>query len=240
MARAFDPAEVLRLTRSHGGRQHHQLAATTDRKIRLARRQLHLLLLPAMTTRSVALLEGAHDLEGYSAVAQRRMRDSGDLPPAAYGVRMVAPLGDGGKDQIPKLARLAADLGFHVRVVLDSDKPGSDAGLIAELHGLAEQIIRLPERTSVERALTRGLQAAALRAALAAINDLYGLGLDIDDAGDGDLGGLITKQLKQKGGLHQPFVDALPDGTIPPLAAAVLDTLTQPPGPAVLVELPNP
>jgi hypothetical protein len=70
---------VLRLTRSHGERRHHQLAATTDKKARLARRQLHLLLLllPATTTRSVALLEGPHDLEGYGAVAERRLTDSG-------------------------------------------------------------------------------------------------------------------------------------------------------------------
>jgi Arc/MetJ family transcription regulator len=61
VVRAFDPTEVLRLTRSHGERRHHQLGATTDKKARLARRQLHLLLLPAMTTRSVALLEGPHD-----------------------------------------------------------------------------------------------------------------------------------------------------------------------------------
>lgn len=241
VARAFDPTEVLRLTRSHGVRRHHQLAAATDRKSRLALRQLHLLLLPAMTTRSVALLEGPHDLEGYSAVAERRMRESGELPPAAYGVRMVpAGTGDGGKDQIPKLARLARDLGFHVRVVLDHDKPGTDAALIIELTGQAEQVIRLPQRTSVERALIRGLPATALRTALAVINDLYGLGLDVPSADDADLDGLITKQLKQKGGLHQPFVDALPGGAVPPLAAAVLNTLTEPPGDSVLVELPTP
>jgi hypothetical protein len=241
VVRAFDPIEVLRLTRSHRGRRHHQLAQTTDRKTRLARRQLHLLLLPAMTTRSVALLEGPHDLEGYSAVAERRMRESGVLPPAAYGVRMVAVgLSDGGKDQLPKLARLAGDLGFHVRVVLDNDKPGSDVGLITELSGLVEQIIRLPERTSVERALIRGVPAEAQRAALTAINDLYGLGLRVDGVDDANLESLITKQLKQKGGLHQPFVDALPDGVVPALAAGILDTLTQPPGHKVLVELTNP
>jgi putative ATP-dependent endonuclease of the OLD family len=89
VVRAFDPTEVLRLTRSHGERRRRQLAATTDKKARFARRQLHLLL-PTMTTRSVALLEGPHDLEGYSAVAERRLRDSGTLPPTAYGVRMIA------------------------------------------------------------------------------------------------------------------------------------------------------
>jgi putative ATP-dependent endonuclease of OLD family len=242
VVRAFDPTEVLRLTRSHGGRRHHQLAATTDKKARLSRRQLHLLLLPAMTTQSVALLEGPHDLEGYNAVAEGRLADSGTLPPAAYGVRMIAAGigGGGGKEQLPKLAALARELGFHVRVVIDNDKPGSDTMLLAELDGLAEQVIRLPERTAVERALARGLPADAQRAALSAVNDLYGLGLDVGDIPDPGLEEIIVKQLKQKNGLHQPFVAALPDGIVPPLAAKVLDTLTQPPGPQSLTELPNP
>jgi hypothetical protein len=107
VVRAFDPTEVIRLTRSHGGRRHHQLAVTTDKKARLARRQLHLLLLPAMTTRTVALLEGPHDLEGYGAVAERRLTDSGTLPPTAYGVRMIAAgiSGGGGKEQAPEAGR---------------------------------------------------------------------------------------------------------------------------------------
>ena len=218
VVRAFDPTEVLRLTRSHGERRHHQLAATTDKKARLARRQLHLLLLPAMTTRSVALLEGPHDLEGYGAVAERRLRDSGTLPPAAYGVRMIAAGigGGGGKEQLPKLAGLAREPGFHVRVVIDNDKPGSDIKLLADLDGLAEQVIRLPQRTAVERALARGLPADAQRAALSAITDLYGLDLNVDDIPDADLEESIVKQLKQKNGLHQPFVAALPEAPFPP------------------------
>jgi putative ATP-dependent endonuclease of the OLD family len=126
---------VLRLTRSHGERRHHQLPPTTDKKARLARRQLNLLLLPAMTTRSVALLEGPHDAEGYGAVAERRLLDAGTPPPAAYGVRLIAAgMGEeGGKDELPKLAGLARELGFCVRVLIDSDKPGSDADLLARL-----------------------------------------------------------------------------------------------------------
>lgn len=238
--RAFRPEEVIRLTCSHGQRRQHQLAPTTDRKARGARRQLHLLLLPAMTARAVALLEGPHDLEGYTAVADRRLRGSGIAPPAAYGVRMVAAgLGDGGKDQLPKLARLAAELGFHVRVVLDHDKPGTDAALIGELTTIAEQVIRLPERTSVERALVHDVPAANLRIALQRINTEYGLGINVSGVDDGDLEATIIKMLKQKGGLHQPFVDALPPKSAAPLAKAVLDTLARPPGATILVEVPE-
>jgi hypothetical protein len=127
-----------------------------------------------------------------------------------------------------------------VRVVIDNDKPGGDAGLLADLDGLAEQVIRLPERTAVERALARGLPADAQRAGLCAINEVYGLGLDAGQIQDEELEEAIVKQLKQKNGLHQPFVAALPDGAVPPLAAGVLDTLTRPAGRQVLTELQNP
>ncbi|MGH3948129.1 MAG: hypothetical protein ACRDSE_03260 [Pseudonocardiaceae bacterium] len=238
--RAFLPEEVIRLTRSHGGRRHHQLASTTDRRARAARRQLHLLLLPAMTAQTVALLEGPHDLEGYTAIADRRLRASGTPPPAAYGVRMVAAgIGDGGKEQLPKLAQLAGELGFHVRVVLDHDKPGTDAALIAELTALAEQVIRLPKRTSVERALVHDVPPASLRVGLQRLNAEYGLGINVGAIPDDDLEAKIIRVLKKKGGLHQPFVDALPPKSHGPLAVAVLATVVAPPSTSVLVEIPE-
>jgi putative ATP-dependent endonuclease of OLD family len=156
--RAFRPEEVVRLTRSHGQRRQHRLPPTTDRKQRGVRRQLQLLLLPAMTARTVVLLEGPHDAEGYLAVADRRLRVSGVAPPSAYGMRLVAPPGsEGGKDRLPQLAQLAIDLGFHVRVVVDHDGVGKDVALLAELQALAEAVIRLPNRSAVERALVAGL-----------------------------------------------------------------------------------
>lgn len=124
-------------------------------------------------------------------------------------------------------------------MVIDNDKPGSDTMFLAELDGLAEQVIRLPGRTTVERALARGLPADAQRAALSAVNELYGLGLDVDDITDPDLEESIVKQLKQKNVPLQPFVAALPDGIVPPLPAEVLNTLTQPPGPRALTDLQN-
>ncbi|MDQ7909085.1 hypothetical protein RB614_31640 [Phytohabitans sp. ZYX-F-186] len=242
VVRAFVPEQMIRLTRSHGGRRAHQLAATTDRKERAARRYLHPLLLPAMTARTVAVLEGPHDLEGYTAVADRRLRSLGIAPPAAYGVRMVAPAnGDGGKDELPKLARLAAALGFHVQVVLDNDKPGGDTALIAELTALAEHVIQLPERSSVERALVHGVDAARLRTAFERLVTEHELaGIDVSSIDDADLEKAIKKALKSKGGLHQPFVEALPPGNTPPLAKKVLDTLANPPATTVLVEIELP
>lgn len=238
--RAFRPEEILRLTRSHGSRQHHQLPVTTDRKERAARRHLQLLLLPAMSARAVALLEGVHDLEGYTAVADRQLRVAGTPPPAAFGVRLIAAAGgEGGKEALPRLARLAAALGFHIRAVLDNDGPGSDVTLLAELQQTAGLVIRLPNRTAVERALVAGLPAGVLRATLDWLNDEYELQLNIPSISDADLLKEAAKALKAKSGLHQPWVDALPPGQAPPIAAGVLDALRADATSVPLLEIPD-
>jgi hypothetical protein len=226
---AFLPEEVVRLTRSHGSRLHHQLPATKDRKERGVRRQLHLLLLPAMTARTVVLLEGPHDLEGYRAVADRRLRVSGAAPPSAFGMRMIAPPGpDGGKERLPGLAKLAGELGFHVRAVLDNDGPGTDTSLLATLQGLCEMVIRLPTRTAIERALVAGLSEPALRTTLGWLSGEYSLGIDASTVSAAALAKTAASALKQKGGLHQPWVDALPAKNVPPIARDVISTVTGP------------
>lgn len=228
--RAFRPEQVVRLTRSHGERCQHQLSPTTDRKERGVRRQLQLLLSPVMTARTVVLMEGPHDVEGYGAVADRRLRVSGTAPPAAHGMRMVAPAGgDGGKERLPRLAQLALDLGFHVRVVVDHDGVGKDAELLAELEALAEVVIRLPVKSAVERALVAGLSEEIIRDTLGWLSTEYGLGIDAATVSVADLHKTAAKALKAKGGLHQPWVDALPVTASPPIARAVLDAITAPP-----------
>ena len=83
-----------------------------DRKERAFRRQALRDLLTAMNSETVGVLEGPGDLEGYTAVADRRLAGSGHPPPAAYSVRLIAPVGsDGGKSKLAPLARLAASLG---------------------------------------------------------------------------------------------------------------------------------
>jgi putative ATP-dependent endonuclease of the OLD family len=240
--RAFRPEEVVRLTRSHGQRRQHRLPYTTDRKQRGVRRQLQLLLLPAMTARTVVLLEGPHDAEGYLAVADRRLRVSGTAPPSAYGMRLVAqPGSEGGKDRLPQLAQLAVDLGFHVRVVVDHDGVGKDVTLLSALQVLAEAVIRLPERSAVERALVAGLPESVVRDTLNWLSQEYGLGIDVRSISQADLPKAAVKALKEKGGLHQPWVDALPSRPLPPIARSVLDAVVAPPPAAGdIVEIPEP
>lgn len=236
--RAFKPEEIVRLTRSHGSREQRRLATSSDRKVRRARRDLLPHLLAACTSRTVVLLEGPHDVEGLQAVARRMVllgHAEGDL--SSRGMRLLSAPGEtGGKDRLADLARLAIELGFHVRAVVDNDSPGADEDLYAELEDLTEQLIVLPERTAIERALVHGLDVPALRRAIRGVVAGYGLvpsdwGLpdlaDLDTTDGTTLAGAVLdrKLLKRKPGLHAPWVEALPRGHVPPIAAAVLREL---------------
>jgi anti-anti-sigma regulatory factor len=226
VARAFEATELLRLTRSTGSRQAYQLSESPNRTERVRRRHLFTLLGPAMSARTVVLLEGPHDMETYTTVAQRLFLDGSKAPVSAFGMRLVPASdggGAGGKHELPRIAKLAGELGLAVRIVLDHDKPGTDQDLIDELSEIAEMVVRLPERAAVERAIVDGLSSDDLREALESINEDHDLGLPVDSVDDGDLAGKCVWALKQKGGLHRPFIDALPAGVIPPLAAAVLE-----------------
>lgn len=241
--RAFEATELLRLTRSGGNRESFQLSGNPNRKERVRRRHLFSLLGPAMSARTVVLLEGPHDMETYTTVSRRRFVQDNKTPLSAYGMRLVpasASGGEGGKQELPKIATLAVELGLRVRVVLDHDKPGTDNELIDELRAVAEMIVRLPERAAVERAIVDGVEPDDLRKALETINEDHDLKLDVDTIDDDDLADECIWALKQKGGLHRPFIGALPEGVSPPLASAVLRQLkaTPPPDPLVTLDVP--
>lgn len=226
--RAFEATELLRLTRSRGSRQSFHLSESPSRKARVRRRHLFTLLAPAMSARTVVLLEGPHDMETYTSVVRHQFRYERKVPPSALGMRLVpasAGGGEGGKQELSKIANLAVELGLAVRIVLDHDKPGTDGALIDELCNVAEMVVRLPERAAAERAIVDGLSAEGLRKALGRVNSDHDLRLDVDSIDDTVLEEKCVWALKQKGGLHGPFIDALPPGTTPPLAAAVLKQL---------------
>ncbi len=226
---AFEAAELLRLTRHTGTRLSFQLTEGADRKERLRRRHLSTLLAPAMSAPIVALVEGPHDHETYLAIDRRRATRFGKPPLSGRGIRLIrssASGGEGGKSELPKLAKLAVALGFEVNVILDHDKPGTDDDLIAELRALCELVVRLPERVAIERAIVNGLSPDVLRQVLEVLNDEHELGLTVEDIDD-DLPAACVKALKQKGGLHRLFVDLLPRRVMPPLAENVLEQLGQ-------------
>ncbi|MDQ3151390.1 MAG: hypothetical protein M3R63_06635 [Actinomycetota bacterium] len=196
-----------------------------------------------MSARTVVLLDGPHDMETYTAVSWRLFQEQCKTPLSAFGMRLVSASAsgrEGGKQELPKIAQLAVDLGLAVRVVLDHDKPGTDDQLIEELRSITEVVVRLPERAAVERAIVDGLSPDVLRPVLDILNDDHELSLDVASIEDAKLSERCIWALKQKGGLHRTFVDALPRGVVPPLASEVLKRLkaATPADPLITLDAP--
>lgn len=220
VARAFDPEELVRLTR-HGGRKSHRVPRLADKRGIRARRQFHTQLLPAMTSPTVAITEGPHDLVVYGTVDRQRL--PGAAPLSAAGVRLVAAgTGqDGGIGEIPVVACLARSLGFRVIALIDRDK--AEDQTIKQIEDSCDVVVRLPPRTAIEGALLAGADLAAIRTASATLTVF----ISQDPAhgvSDSDLVGVMKHSLHKKS-LHEPFLDALVEETDqpPPMIVNVLD-----------------
>lgn len=226
VVRAFDPSELVRLTISHGERQQHRLSAVTDKSGRVNRRLILEQLLTALSARTVVLLEGPLDVEGYGALASRLFQRTSEshhsLP--ANGIRLVAPPGsDGGITRLPAIAGLALELGFHVRAIVDNDKPGQEDPAVATLAGMIEQLVVLPTRMAVEAALIRGVPGEGLREAVETLKG-FGMpalptGLNDDDIADH----LISTKVIKKQGLGAAWAHALTHQ--PPIARSAIEAV---------------
>lgn len=208
--RAFDPAQLVRLTRSHGERRQHRLA-TTDKAGRLTRSLVLDRLLSAITSRTIVLVEGPHDADGYGALSTRLARKSGaDYSFAARGMRLVSPPGsDGGITRLPGMARVAKELGFHVRAIVDRDTPGPLHPKVTELMGEVEAVVLLPVRCAVEAALVKGVKAANVRMTVELLQQV-GLLPTLPTLTDDQLADhLIENKLLKKPGVHLAWAKAV-------------------------------
>lgn len=221
-ARAFDPGELVRLTRHGGNRAYHALVEPTDKKEIAVRRLLHTQLLPALTAPVIAIVEGPHDLTTYSSADRRRAAAA--MPLSAAGVRLIsADNGSGGgTGQIPRVADLARSLGFRVIALIDHDSAKASASALADIQPTCDVVVRLPPSTAVEQALVTGVEAATLRLA-AAIMPTYGVPDPTWNMSDAKVAAAISQVLHKKG-LHEQFLDALFEqlGALPPILDVAL------------------
>lgn len=228
-ARAFQVTEVIRLTRHGGQRQVHRVPPPSDRSELIALRQLHVQLLPAMSARTVVVFEGPHDVTALTAVCDRFAHYAGFPVPAAHGVRLVAAsFADGGHTMVPKVCRLARQMGFRVIAALDFDKAGSGADeSFTAAQDVADEVVRLPLGFAIERALLHGIPGDDLRSAMTTLNTAWQLNLRESDLSDDDkLRNVSKKALKQKSGLHAEYVALLPLASPPPVAVDLLTAIT--------------
>jgi putative ATP-dependent endonuclease of OLD family len=228
-ARGFDAEELVRLTRGQGtgapGRTIHYGRVPGSRAERVAMRELHRQILPAMTARALLIGEGPHDSAAYGALAERLDAEQGVLPPEAYGIRIIdAGSTDGGIDKVAHVAELARGLGFRVVALSDYDRDeAAAASRLAAMQTAADAVVRLPKGNAIESALLAGLAEADVVAALQDLGQSYTLSLPAgwEALTAAELKGPAMKALKSNNGLHAPFVRALP-GTLPPLACQAL------------------
>jgi hypothetical protein len=228
-ARAFPVTEVARVTRHDGCREIHQVTSPADRSELLALRQLHIQLLPAMSARAVAVLEGPHDVAALTAVCERFARPAGIPAPAAYGVRLIAAgFGEGGHGSVPKVCRLAHQLGFRVVAALDFDESGAGADIsFTAAQQAGDEAVRLPEGFAIEKALVHGISRDVLLNVLTELNSTWQLNLrGLEQATHNELQATAVKALKQKSGLHAQYVELLPLSAPPSVALALLGAVT--------------
>ncbi|MDP9225501.1 MAG: hypothetical protein M3P18_16995, partial [Actinomycetota bacterium] len=226
VAEAFRPSELIRLAFNDAGvRVAFAGWEPVDKHKRMFARHFSLQVLPAMAARALILLEGPHDRVAYGVVAEKLFREEGIPLPAARRIEFAdggAAGGAGGSSVIPKLAEGARRLGFFTVAVIDGDK---DETAIQGAVDSADLVLRLPERQAIERAILDGLDDETIRHALSQLD--IALPPNLADLGESELRDSAVTLLKQRGGVHGHFVDALPAGAHPGLARCVLETAVE-------------
>ena len=222
--RAFTAEELIRLTTSHGERKQHRLPAASGKAARVTRRLVLEQLLAALSARTVLLVEGPLDAEGYATLSKRLFAQTSQRHHSlsANGIRIVAPPGpEGGITRLPAIAEIALHLGFHIRAIVDNDKPGQEDPAVATLAEMTEMLIVLPTRTAIEAALIRGVPGRTLREIVETLHEL-GMPELPDHLADDDIGEhLISSKVVKKQGLVAAWVHALTKQ--PPIARSAIE-----------------
>lgn len=232
LGQCFRPEELLRLTVSaDGARAAHFGQPTTTKAERIAARHMHLQLLPAVSARSVVIVEGPHDRAALSTATMKLHGDEGTPLLAAQRIALLdagAADQSGGHTAIPRLAQLARRLGFHVVALIDWDRDATIAQqCLNENLSHAHVVIRWPQGHAIERAILDGLDDATIRTALKEVGQALAVTPDFDPASlsGAELNKRAAKFLKSSGGLHATFIEALPKGVHPALLRKCIEAI---------------
>lgn len=226
VAELFEPEEVIRLGRGGDGSKFARLGRSPTTKAEaIAAKHWHRNLLPALSYRSVVVLEGPHDFASLHSLALRLFREAGDPLPATRGVCLISAgaAGSGGYPTVLRLADAARQMGLRAVGVIDGDTSADARQFLASNSSLADAVIRLPDDMAVEAAFVRGLPEPVLRQAL---SDVAASAILAEPPGLGQLGGSQLESTAisfiKKHSLHAPFVEALPASDLPAVAVEVL------------------
>lgn len=223
VAEAFRASEIIRLSFDDSN---DRVASTgwepADKAERMFMRHFALQVLPAIAARALIVVEGPHDRSAYGVIAERLFHQESVALPGSRRIAFAdagAAGGGGGSSVIPKLTAGARRLGFFTVAILDGDK---DETAIQDTMNDADLVVRLPDGCAIERAILDGLTDPIIRDAFAELDVVPPA--DFNTITDAALRTAAIGLLKQRGGTHSQFLDALPAGVHPALARRVLET----------------
>ncbi len=227
-AEPFGPEELVRLTKSGRTRRAHHGEVPVTKADRLAARHLYLQLLPAAASRGLIVVEGPHDRTALEAIARRLFLADLDVLPAAQGIAIIhagAVDEAGGSTVVPRLAIAAKRLGFRVVAILDWDRDQGQAQVALNVAlAASDAVVRLPEGAAIEVALLADLADDTVRTAIQEVAGAFAVPLqgNFEQLNGNALRAAAIGFLKSSAGFHAQFVDALPEGVLPPLATELL------------------
>ena len=226
VAEVFEPQEVIRLGKDASGvTSAYQGRRPSSKAESIAAKHWHRNLLPALSYRSVVVVEGPNDFAALHSLGLRLAKERDEPLPATQGVSIISAgfTGSGGYPSVLRLSGTAKEIGLRSVAVVDGD-PAQDAkSFVEDNKGLADTVIRLPERTAIEVAILRGLADEVIKQALR--DAAYSASLTTPASLDGASGGQLIREAVsfiKKNSLHAQFVESLPADDLPPLAIQVL------------------
>ena len=231
VAEVFEPQEVIRLGRDASGlTSAYQGRRPSSKAESIAAKHWHRNLLPALSYRSVVVVEGPNDFAALHSLAVRLAKERDEPLPATLGVSIISAgfTGSGGYPSVLRLAGTAKEIGLRSVAIVDGD-PAQDAkDFVEDNKGLADTVIRLPERAAIEVAILLDLSDDVIQQALrdAAYSAALATPARLDQASGRQLIREAIAFIK-KNALHAQFVEALPADDLPPLAIQVLAEATQ-------------
>ncbi len=228
VAEVFQPQEVLRLGKGKAGKRtlHSGTHAIKPEEAAMYK-HWHRNLLPALTYRSVIIVEGPHDFVALHTLALRLHEERGTALPATHKIAIVSAgaSGDGGYATVMKLARQAKSMGLFAVGAVDGDSDPASLKYIETNLEMADSVVRLPRRFAIEKALVHDIPDSVLMSVVQDLENAVNMeNTNVQPSDGGDIHKKAMALLKKES-LHGPFIDLLPAEHLPPLACRYLGTL---------------
>lgn len=231
VAEVFEPQQVVRLGRNAGGVRFVCQGQQPANKVEfVTAKHWHRNLIPALSYRSVVIVEGPDDFAALHNLALRTFEEQGVPLPAARGVAFVnaGAGGSGGYPNVLKLAGAAKKIGLRAVGAVDGDIRPDVQEYLNQYGNLADVIVRLPDKIAIEAAIINGIPDETLKQVIKDITVAVDLTEPRDFAQLTDT--RLTKQAMRfikDNSLHGLFIDALPSENLPSLAIHYLEELVE-------------